>query len=108
VHLDLSGQPELEARHTLSVAGAKGLTEAIAESWRPAMASVRLSSLRTTNESDPGRNLAVDVELEANSIGRRVDAELLVNAAMMAASTGIPSVTVRTGDTSRSSFAGPT
>jgi hypothetical protein len=84
VHLDLSGQPELEARQTLAAAGPKALIEMIAEAWRPAMPSVRLSSLRTANESDPTRNLSVDVALEARGVGRRVDAELLVNAAMVA------------------------
>jgi hypothetical protein len=84
VRLDLAGQPELEARHTLAAAGARGLTDAIEASWQAAMPSVHLRDLKPVNADDPHRNLSVEVSLEANSIGRRVDAELLVNAALVA------------------------
>ncbi|MDZ4806530.1 MAG: DUF3857 domain-containing protein [Candidatus Eisenbacteria bacterium] len=84
VRVDTSGQLELELRQALALAGRKGLLDHLATQWRPTLPSVRLDSLVTRNDTDPSRDLSLDLALRATSIGRRVDAELLVNTALIA------------------------
>ncbi|TPW11837.1 MAG: hypothetical protein FD129_1579, partial [bacterium] len=79
-----SGQLEMELRGTLGLSGRKGLLDQLASAWRPALPSVRLDSLVTRNDGDPSHDLAIDLALDATSIGRRVDAELLINTALVA------------------------
>jgi hypothetical protein len=84
VTLELSGQPELEARQTLAVAGPDGLERDLLEEWRRALPGVVIDSLTARHVTALDRNLAVDVVFTAPSASRRIDAELLLNLAGVA------------------------
>lgn len=84
VEVELTGQPELEARQLLGRSGPEALRREIESRWRAGLSGARVDSFVPLREADRGRDLGYRARLQAGDLARRVEGEILLNAATLA------------------------
>lgn len=82
--VSLTGQPELEARQLLGRSGIESLRRHVEQDWSAGLAGVQVDSFATLHTGDSDRDLGFRARLRATVPIRRVEGEVLFNAATVA------------------------